>query len=58
VAVGASSINGTATVTALGSYIICGRASVTANATVEAIGSSTAYEWTVVSPESTNWARQ
>jgi len=52
------SITGNAEVTALGTGIFVRTAAITGSADVGVIGDVIGYQWTVVTPESTNWAKQ
>ena len=55
---GYGNITGNVLVNTIGTGIFAKSASITANADVGAIGDLVGYEWTVVNPESTIWARQ
>lgn len=58
VVVGDASVIGTATVVATVNSVFSVSSSITANADVGAIGEIIGYEWTTVTPQSTNWAKQ
>jgi hypothetical protein len=55
---GYGNITGNALVNVIGTGVFAKSASITANADVGVIGDVIGYQWTVVTPESTNWARQ